>query len=150
MGFTLVYILWTRVAMFDYINEIFVYLKIVFPFCGQDEIIVLIWIYVLCCHLLMQAVTNNEKSMKAYTADVAEFDLVMQVSNSYSLNGNNFGGLVIIINNSLQTYLIDLLLTCNTLGLDQTTKAGTHDSESCLKEGACLPLGGYRWGFMFW
>lgn len=26
----------------------------------------------------------------------------------------------------------------------QTTKAGTHDSESCLREGTCLPLGGYR------
>ncbi|KAF3960934.1 hypothetical protein CMV_014397 [Castanea mollissima] len=51
---------------------------------------------------LQEAATNNEKSMKDYTADVAEFDLVMQ-----------------------------------------TTKAGTHDSESCLKEGACLPLGGY-------
>ncbi|XP_050270062.1 nicastrin [Quercus robur] len=51
---------------------------------------------------LEEAATNNEKSMKAFTADVAEFDLVMQ-----------------------------------------TTKAGTHDSESCLKEGACLPLGGY-------
>ncbi|KAH7679830.1 nicastrin protein [Dioscorea alata] len=25
----------------------------------------------------------------------------------------------------------------------QTTKVGTHDSESCLKEGSCLPLGGY-------
>lgn len=25
----------------------------------------------------------------------------------------------------------------------QTTKAGTHDSESCLNEGTCLPLGGY-------
>lgn len=25
----------------------------------------------------------------------------------------------------------------------QTTKAGTHDSESCLREGSCLPLGGY-------
>ncbi|CAI0627054.1 unnamed protein product [Linum tenue] len=25
----------------------------------------------------------------------------------------------------------------------QTTKYGTHDSESCLKEGTCLPLGGY-------
>ncbi|KAL1820444.1 hypothetical protein ACET3Z_015313 [Daucus carota] len=25
----------------------------------------------------------------------------------------------------------------------QTTKAGTHDSESCLEEEACLPLGGY-------
>jgi nicastrin len=50
----------------------------------------------------MQAATKNEKSKKAYTADVAEFDLVMQ-----------------------------------------TTKAGTHDSESCLKERTCLPLGGY-------
>ncbi|KAH7533252.1 hypothetical protein FEM48_Zijuj04G0110900 [Ziziphus jujuba var. spinosa] len=26
----------------------------------------------------------------------------------------------------------------------QTMKAGTHDSESCLKEETCLPLGGYR------
>ncbi|KHG13342.1 hypothetical protein F383_18867 [Gossypium arboreum] len=26
----------------------------------------------------------------------------------------------------------------------QTTKVGTHDSESCLKEETCLPLGGYR------
>ncbi|KAG9135745.1 hypothetical protein Leryth_002452 [Lithospermum erythrorhizon] len=25
----------------------------------------------------------------------------------------------------------------------QTTKSGTHDSESCLREGTCLPLGGY-------
>ncbi|KAM7519844.1 hypothetical protein LguiB_018806 [Lonicera macranthoides] len=25
----------------------------------------------------------------------------------------------------------------------QTTKSGTHDSESCLNEGTCLPLGGY-------
>ncbi|KAL8550141.1 hypothetical protein ACS0TY_008822 [Phlomoides rotata] len=25
----------------------------------------------------------------------------------------------------------------------QTTKSGTHDSNSCLKEGTCLPLGGY-------
>ncbi|KAM0949128.1 putative nicastrin [Dioscorea sansibarensis] len=25
----------------------------------------------------------------------------------------------------------------------QTTKVGTHDSESCLKAGSCLPLGGY-------
>lgn len=25
----------------------------------------------------------------------------------------------------------------------QTTKSGTHDSDSCLKEGTCLPLGGY-------
>lgn len=51
---------------------------------------------------LQEAATKNEKSKKAYTADVAEFDLVMQ-----------------------------------------TTKAGTHDSESCLKERTCLPLGGY-------
>lgn len=51
---------------------------------------------------LLEAATKNEKSNKAYIADVAEFDLVMQ-----------------------------------------TTKAGTHDSESCLKEGTCLPLGGY-------
>lgn len=27
---------------------------------------------------------------------------------------------------------------------NQTTKSGTHDSDSCLKEGTCLPLGGYR------
>lgn len=26
----------------------------------------------------------------------------------------------------------------------QTKKLGTHDSESCLKEQTCLPLGGYR------
>ncbi|OMO49469.1 Nicastrin [Corchorus olitorius] len=26
----------------------------------------------------------------------------------------------------------------------QTTKVGTHDSESCLREETCLPLGGYR------
>ncbi|KAK9115824.1 hypothetical protein Sjap_014771 [Stephania japonica] len=26
----------------------------------------------------------------------------------------------------------------------QTTKSGTHDSESCLVERTCLPLGGYR------
>ncbi|CAA0814554.1 Nicastrin [Striga hermonthica] len=25
----------------------------------------------------------------------------------------------------------------------QTTKSGTHDSDTCLKEGTCLPLGGY-------
>uniref|UniRef100_A0A2N9EU94 Reverse transcriptase zinc-binding domain-containing protein n=1 Tax=Fagus sylvatica TaxID=28930 RepID=A0A2N9EU94_FAGSY len=57
-------------------------------------------------HILLhcKAATKNEKSKKAYTADVAEFDLVMQ-----------------------------------------TTKAGTHDSESCLKERTCLPLGGYRY-----
>jgi hypothetical protein len=30
----------------------------------------------------MQAATKNEKNKKAYTADVAEFDLVMQVSDS--------------------------------------------------------------------
>lgn len=45
---------------------------------------------------------KNEKSRKAYTADVTEFDLVMQ-----------------------------------------TTKVGTRDSESCLREETCLPLGGY-------
>ncbi|RDY12658.1 Nicastrin, partial [Mucuna pruriens] len=47
-------------------------------------------------------VTKNEDKRKAYTSNVAEFDLVMQ-----------------------------------------TVKSGTHDSESCLKEGTCLPLGGY-------
>ncbi|KAG7986205.1 hypothetical protein I3843_03G069500 [Carya illinoinensis] len=51
---------------------------------------------------LQEAAIKNEKSKKAYIADVAEFDLVMQ-----------------------------------------TTKAGTHDSETCLKEETCLPLGGY-------
>ncbi|CAL9013069.1 unnamed protein product [Prunus brigantina] len=51
---------------------------------------------------LQEAAIKNEKNIKSYTADVAEFDLVMQ-----------------------------------------TTKAGTHDSESCLKENTCLPLGGY-------
>ncbi|KAK6927810.1 Nicastrin, small lobe [Dillenia turbinata] len=30
----------------------------------------------------------------------------------------------------------------------QTTKAGTHNSESCLKESTCLPLGGYGKGKM--
>ncbi|KAB1221504.1 Nicastrin [Morella rubra] len=30
------------------------------------------------------------------------------------------------------------------LNLSGTTKAGTHDLESCLKEETCLPLGGYR------
>ncbi|RVW81134.1 Nicastrin [Vitis vinifera] len=52
---------------------------------------------------LQEVAIKNEKNKKAYTADVAEFDLVMQ-----------------------------------------TTKSGTHDSESCLKEETCLPLGGYR------
>lgn len=28
--------------------------------------------------------------------------------------------------------------------LNQTTKSGTRDSDSCLREGTCLPLGGYR------
>ncbi|XP_059623229.1 nicastrin [Cornus florida] len=51
---------------------------------------------------LQELAIKNEKNKEAYTADVAEFDLVMQ-----------------------------------------TTKAGTHDSESCLKEETCLPLGGY-------
>ncbi|KAF5480037.1 hypothetical protein F2P56_000812 [Juglans regia] len=51
---------------------------------------------------LQEAANKNEKNKKAYIADVAEFNLVMQ-----------------------------------------TTKAGTHDSETCLKEETCLPLGGY-------
>ncbi|KAK9272660.1 hypothetical protein L1049_003036 [Liquidambar formosana] len=51
---------------------------------------------------LQEVAIKSEKSKKAYTRDVAEFDLVMQ-----------------------------------------TTKSGTHDSESCLKEQTCLPLGGY-------
>ncbi|XVF41348.1 hypothetical protein PTKIN_Ptkin01aG0272900 [Pterospermum kingtungense] len=51
---------------------------------------------------LQEIAMKNEKSEKAYTANVAEFDVVMQ-----------------------------------------TTKVGTHDSESCLKEETCLPLGGY-------
>uniref|UniRef100_A0A5B7BU84 Nicastrin n=1 Tax=Davidia involucrata TaxID=16924 RepID=A0A5B7BU84_DAVIN len=51
---------------------------------------------------LQELAIKNEKSKKAYAANVAQFDLVMQ-----------------------------------------TTKAGTHDSESCLKEETCLPLGGY-------
>lgn len=45
---------------------------------------------------------SNEKREKAYTAHVAEFDLVMQ-----------------------------------------TTKSGTRDSQSCIEEQTCLPLGGY-------
>ncbi|GMP25682.1 hypothetical protein CsSME_00002429 [Camellia sinensis var. sinensis] len=52
---------------------------------------------------LKEAAIKNDGNKKGYTADVAEFDLVMQ-----------------------------------------TTKVGTHDSESCLKEETCLPLGGYR------
>ncbi|GMP25677.1 hypothetical protein CsSME_00002429 [Camellia sinensis var. sinensis] len=51
---------------------------------------------------LKEAAIKNDGNKKGYTADVAEFDLVMQ-----------------------------------------TTKVGTHDSESCLKEETCLPLGGY-------
>ncbi|XP_027337970.1 nicastrin [Abrus precatorius] len=51
---------------------------------------------------LQEFVTKNEDKKKAYTYNVAEFDLVMQ-----------------------------------------TVKSGTHDSESCLKEATCLPLGGY-------
>ncbi|QHO59145.1 Nicastrin [Arachis hypogaea] len=47
-------------------------------------------------------VIRNENKKRAYTSNVAEFDLVMQ-----------------------------------------TTKSGTHDSKSCLKEATCLPLGGY-------
>ncbi|XP_016685963.1 nicastrin isoform X1 [Gossypium hirsutum] len=51
---------------------------------------------------LQEIAMKNEKTEKAYTTNVAEFDVVMQ-----------------------------------------TTKVGTHDSESCLKEETCLPLGGY-------
>ncbi|KAG2406376.1 Nicastrin Precursor [Vigna angularis] len=51
---------------------------------------------------LQEFVTKNEDKKKAYTSNVAEFDLVMQ-----------------------------------------TVKSGTLDSESCLKEETCLPLGGY-------
>ncbi|KAK2386400.1 Zn-dependent exopeptidases superfamily protein [Trifolium repens] len=51
---------------------------------------------------LKEFVLKSEDKKKAYTSNVAEFDLVMQ-----------------------------------------TMKSGTHDSESCLKEGTCLPLGGY-------
>ncbi|KAF6144682.1 hypothetical protein GIB67_006174 [Kingdonia uniflora] len=53
--------------------------------------------------VLQEIADKNDKNKKAYTVDVAEFNLIMQ-----------------------------------------TTKAGTHDSESCLKEQSCLPLGGYR------
>ncbi|KAJ4974020.1 hypothetical protein NE237_007194 [Protea cynaroides] len=52
--------------------------------------------------VLQEMANKNQKNEKAYTVNVAEFDLVMQ-----------------------------------------TTKAGTHNSESCLKEQSCLPLGGY-------
>ncbi|KAK7305671.1 hypothetical protein VNO77_43580 [Canavalia gladiata] len=51
---------------------------------------------------LQEFVTKSEDEKKAYTSNVAEFDLVMQ-----------------------------------------TVKSGTHNSESCLKEATCLPLGGY-------
>ncbi|XP_022743603.1 nicastrin-like isoform X2 [Durio zibethinus] len=51
---------------------------------------------------LQEIAMKNEKTERAYTTNVAEFDVVMQ-----------------------------------------TTKVGTHDSESCLKEETCLPLGGY-------
>ncbi|KAE8713861.1 Nicastrin [Hibiscus syriacus] len=51
---------------------------------------------------LQEIAMKNEKAEKAYTKNVAEFDVVMQ-----------------------------------------TTKVGTHDSESCLTEETCLPLGGY-------
>ncbi|KAM7268197.1 hypothetical protein ACFE04_010363 [Oxalis oulophora] len=51
---------------------------------------------------LQEAAAKNEKTKTGYTADVAEFDLVMQ-----------------------------------------TTKVETRDSESCLNELSCLPLGGY-------
>ncbi|KAJ6936011.1 hypothetical protein NC652_010908 [Populus alba x Populus x berolinensis] len=53
--------------------------------------------------LVQEVAMNNEKKRNDYTADVVEFDSVMQ-----------------------------------------TTKSGTHDSESCLQEQTCLPLGGYR------
>lgn len=52
--------------------------------------------------LVQEVAMNNEKKRNDYTADVVEFDSVMQ-----------------------------------------TTKSGTHDSESCLQEQTCLPLGGY-------
>lgn len=52
---------------------------------------------------LQEIASKKEKTRKTYTADVAEFDMVME-----------------------------------------TTKAGTQNSESCLKEMTCLPLGGYR------
>ncbi|KAI4299624.1 hypothetical protein L6164_033063 [Bauhinia variegata] len=52
--------------------------------------------------VLQEAVLKNENKKKAYTASVAEFDMVMQ-----------------------------------------TTKSGTHNSASCLKEATCIPLGGY-------
>ncbi|XP_004503117.1 nicastrin [Cicer arietinum] len=51
---------------------------------------------------LQEFVLKSENKKKAYTSNVAEFDLVMQ-----------------------------------------TMKSGTHDSDSCLREGTCLPLGGY-------
>ncbi|KAL7254787.1 hypothetical protein ACSBR1_009018 [Camellia fascicularis] len=51
---------------------------------------------------LKEAAIKNDGNKKGYTADVAEFDVIMQ-----------------------------------------TTKVGTRDSESCLKEETCLPLGGY-------
>lgn len=52
--------------------------------------------------LVQEVAMNNEKKRNDYTADVVEFDSVMQ-----------------------------------------TTKSGTHDSESCLQEQTCFPLGGY-------
>ncbi|XP_065848730.1 nicastrin isoform X2 [Euphorbia lathyris] len=52
--------------------------------------------------VMQEVAMKNEKKKNAFTANVAEFDLVMQ-----------------------------------------TTKSGNHDSESCLRDGACLPLGGY-------
>ncbi|XP_015582559.1 nicastrin isoform X1 [Ricinus communis] len=52
--------------------------------------------------IMQEVAVKNENKKNTYTADVAEFDLVMQ-----------------------------------------TTKSGTHDSESCLREETCLPLGGY-------
>ena len=36
--------------------------------------------FCICAVTYVQAALNNEKSEKSFTADVAEFDLVMQVS----------------------------------------------------------------------
>lgn len=51
---------------------------------------------------VLEIASKKDKTRKAYTANVAEFDMAME-----------------------------------------TTKAGTQNSESCLKEMTCLPLGGY-------
>ncbi|XP_055961412.1 nicastrin isoform X2 [Mercurialis annua] len=52
--------------------------------------------------IMQEVILKNEEKKNSYTANVVEFDLVMQ-----------------------------------------TSKSGTHDSESCLREETCLPLGGY-------